>query len=328
MNVPIGKEKLRDMKLTILGCYAATPRTFTNPTSQVLELKNHLFLIDCGEGTQVQLRKHKIKFSKINHIFISHLHGDHCYGLIGLIATFRLLNRTTDLHVYGPKGIKELITLQLKLSNSWTSYPLYFHELTATHSEVIYEDHKVVVKTIPLKHRVYTNGFLFEEKVGDRKLNMAKVLDYEIASCYYQKIKNGDDIMMENGVLVPNQVLTLDPDPPVRYAFCSDTLYYEAIIPIIAHASVLYHESTFIEKDQQYAAPTMHSTAKEAATIAAKAQVKELLLGHYSTRYGNIEVFREEALEMFPRVHLADDGSVFEYKNDILTTVQNPITTS
>ena len=166
------------MKLTILGCYAATPRTFTNPTSQVLEIRNRLFLIDCGEGTQVQLRRNKVKFSKINHIFISHLHGDHFYGLIGLVSTFMLLGRTTDLHIYGPKGIKEIILLQLKLSNSWTNYGLYFHELESTESEVIYEDEKVLVKTIPLQHRVYTNGFLFQEKIGDRKLNMDAVNEY------------------------------------------------------------------------------------------------------------------------------------------------------
>ena len=154
------------MKVKILGCYAATPRTITNPTSQVLEIKSHMFLVDCGEGTQVQLRKNKIKFSKINQVFISHLHGDHFFGLIGLISTFSLLGRTTDLHIYGPKGIKEIILLQLRLSNSWTNYNLFFHELESEESEVIYEDEKVLVKTIPLKHRIYTNGFLFQEKIG------------------------------------------------------------------------------------------------------------------------------------------------------------------
>ena len=152
------------MKLTILGCYAATPRTITNPTSQVLEIKNQMFLIDCGEGTQVQLRKHKIKFDRINRVFISHLHGDHFYGLVGLISTFMLLNRTNDLHVYGPKGIKEIILLQLRASGSFTGYNLYFHELESQNSEVVFEDDNVIVTTIPLKHRVYTNGYLFKEK--------------------------------------------------------------------------------------------------------------------------------------------------------------------
>ena len=168
------------MKINILGCYAATPRTITNPTAQVLEIKKHLFLIDCGEGTQVQLRKNKIKFSKIEHIFISHLHGDHFYGLIGLISTFTLLNRLNDLHVYGPQGIKEIILLQLKYSKSYTGYNLYFHELENDQSEVVFEDDKVKVTTIPLNHRVYTNGFLFKEKNTLRKINIDAVLNIEI----------------------------------------------------------------------------------------------------------------------------------------------------
>ena len=301
------------MKLTILGCYAATPRTLTNPTSQVLEIKNHLFLIDCGEGTQVQLRKNKIKFSKINHVFISHLHGDHCYGLIGLVSTFMLLGRTTDLHIHGPKGIKELITTQLKLSGSWAVYNLYFHELESTESETVYEDGKVIVKTIPLQHRIYTNGYLFQEKTGDRKLNIDAVLSYNIDICYYQKIKNGKDIPMEDGTVIPNEQLTFDPLPPKSYAFCSDTKYNEAIVPIIKDVDVLYHESTFLVSEAALAQKTMHSTSVEAATIAKKAGVNHLILGHYSTRYASIEVFKDEAESVFPNVLLADDGKEFEF---------------
>ncbi len=301
------------MKLTILGCYAATPRTITNPTSQVLEIRNRMFLIDCGEGTQVQLRKHKIKFSKINHVFISHLHGDHVYGLIGLVSTFMLLNRVNDLHIYGPKGIKEIITLQLRLSNSWTSYGLYFHELESTTSEVIYEDEKVIVKTIPLKHRVYTNGFLFEEKIGDRKLNIDAVQQYEIDTCYYQNIKNGKDITLDDGRVIENQLLTFDPIAPKSYAFCSDTAYDERIIPNIENADILYHEATFLDTEQHLSEKTMHSTAKEAASIAQKANVGQLILGHYSTRYESIQKFKEEAETIFPNVLLADDGVSFEF---------------
>ena len=300
------------MKLTILGCYAATPRTITNPTSQLLEIKNRMFLIDCGEGTQVQLRKNKIKFSKINQVFISHLHGDHFYGLIGLISTFSLLGRTTDLHIYGPKGIKEIILLQLRLSNSWTNYGLYFHELESEESETIFEDEKVMVTTIPLKHRVYTNGFLFQEKVGERKLNMDAVLNYEIESCYYQKIKNGKDIALEDGRTIPNSELTFDPIEPKSYAFCSDTVYHEAILPIIENVDVLYHESTFLESEESLAQKTLHSTAKEAARIALKANVKQLILGHYSTRYESISLFKEEAATIFSEVALAEDGKTFE----------------
>ena len=300
------------MKLTILGCYAATPRTITNPTSQLLEIKNRMFLIDCGEGTQVQLRKNKIKFSKINQVFISHLHGDHFFGLIGLISTFSLLGRTTDLHIYGPKGIKEIILLQLRLSNSWTNYGLYFHELESEESETIFEDEKVMVTTIPLKHRVYTNGFLFQEKVGERKLNMDAVLNYEIESCYYQKIKNGKDIALEDGRTIPNSELTFDPIEPKSYAFCSDTVYHEAILPIIENVDVLYHESTFLESEESLAQKTLHSTAKEAARIALKANVKQLILGHYSTRYESISLFKEEAATIFSEVALAEDGKTFE----------------
>jgi ribonuclease Z len=301
------------MNLTILGCYAATPRTFTNPTSQVLEIRNRLFLIDCAEGTQVQLRKNKIKFSKINHIFISHLHGDHFYGLIGLVSTFMLLNRTQDLHIYGPKGIKEVITLQLRLANSWTTYGLFFHELESLESEVVFEDDKVIVKTIPLKHRIYTNGFLFQEKVGDRKLNLDAVQNYEIDTCYYQKIKNGKDITLDDGRTINNEELTFDPIPTKSYAFCSDTVYNESIINVIKNVDVLYHESTFLDSEEALAGKTMHSTAKEAAKIALKSNVKQLILGHYSTRYENIELFKEEAETIFPNVLLADDGKVFDF---------------
>ena len=301
------------MNLTILGCYAATPRTFTNPTSQVLEIRNRLFLIDCGEGTQVQLRKNKIKFSKINHVFISHLHGDHFFGLIGLISTFALLGRTTDLHIYGPKGIKEIINLQLRLSNSWTKYDLFFHELESKESEVIFEDDKVIVKTIPLKHRVYTNGFLFQEKIRERKLNLDAVQNYEIEKCYYQNIKNGKDITLDDGRVIENHKLTFDPVLPLSYAFCSDTVYNEAIIPIINGVDILYHESTFLDSEEELAGKTMHSTAKEAATIALKANVKQLILGHYSTRYESIELFKEQAETIFPNVLLAEDGKSFEF---------------
>lgn len=300
------------MKLTILGCYAATPRTFTNPTSQVLEIRNRIFLIDCGEGTQVQLRKNKIKFSKINHVFISHLHGDHVYGLIGLVSTFMLFNRTSDLHIYGPKGTKEMITLQLRLSNSWTNYGLFFHELESTESEVIFEDEKVIVKTIPLKHRIYTNGYLFQEKTGEKQLNADAVKHYQIESCYFQNIKNGKDITLDDGTFIENNKLTFEPVPPKSYAFCSDTIYDESIIENIKEVDLLYHESTFLESESALAEKTMHSTAKQAAAIAFKANVKQLILGHYSTRYESVELFRQEAQTIFPNVLLANDGESFE----------------
>ncbi len=301
------------MKITILGCYSATPRTITNPTSQVVELSNQMFLVDCGEGTQVQIRRKKIKFSRIQRVFISHLHGDHFFGLIGLISTFSLLNRQDELHIYGPKGIKDVILLQIKLSQSYTSYPLYFHELESTESELIFENEKVEVYTIPLKHRVYTNGYLFKEKNKKRKLNIAAVEEYGIDIAYYQKIKNGGDIILENGEVISNEKLTLPSDEPQSYAFCSDTQYLESIVPIIKNVDVLYHESTFLEQDQSKTVHTMHSTAKEAATIALKANAKYLILGHYSTRYKDLQPFKDEAETIFPSVFLAEDGKEFNF---------------
>lgn len=301
------------MKVTILGCYAATPRTFTNPTSQVLEINNELLLIDCGEGTQVELRRNKVKFSKIKHIFISHLHGDHFYGLVGLISTFRLLNRENDLHIYGPKGIKEIITLQLKLANSWTNYSLYFHELESNEPQVILDNRKIRVETIPLKHRIYTNGFLFKEKPGDRKLLMSEVLKHNIDVAYYRGIKKGKDAVLEDGTVITNKSLTSDPDPPKSYAFCSDTKYNPEMVEQISGTTVLYHESTFLEEHAYLANPTKHSTAREAAAIAKAANVSHLILGHYSTRYKDLSIFQKEAEEIFSPVYLGDDGKEFAF---------------
>ena len=301
------------MRLTVLGCYAATPRTLTNPTSQVLEINNQVVLIDCGEGTQVELRRHKIKFSRINHIFISHLHGDHFFGLPGFISTMRLLGREKALHVYGPKGIKEAITLLLKLGDSWTNYPLLFHELTSKEQELIFEDEKISVTTIPLDHRVYTNGYLFREKLGKRKLNVTAAEKYGIDKAYYNNIKNGKNITLDNGTIVSNSELTFDPPEPKSYAFCSDTVYDESLAEKIKNVDVLYHESTFLETETDLAVKTKHATAKQAAMVAKKANVKTLVLGHYSTRYKSIALFKEEASTIFPNVVLADDGKTFDF---------------
>lgn len=301
------------MKLSILGCYSATPKINTHPTSQVLEINNHIFLIDCSEGTQVRLRRQKIKFSRIKHVFISHLHGDHFFGLIGLVSTFSLLNRKTELHIHGPKGIKEIICLQLKLSKSWTGYPLCFHELSSKKPQLIFEDEKVSVETIPLDHRVYANGFLFKEKPGDRKLLLEKVLNYGIDKAYYRSIKKGKDAVLEDGTVVPNSELTAPPDPAKSYAFCSDTAYKPEIVPQLQNTTVLYHESTFLESHRHLCQKTKHSTAKEAAEIARQSGVKKLILGHYSTRYDNLNLFTEEAKSIFDSVELAEDGKQFEF---------------
>jgi ribonuclease Z len=304
------------LKLTILGCHSATPRSFAHPTSQYLEINNNAFLIDCGEGTQSQLRKYKLKFSKIKNIFISHLHGDHFFGLIGLISTFSLLNRQTELHIYGPKGIKEIIDLQFKLSKSGVSFPLHFHELVSKESELIYEDSKVSVYTVPLSHRIYTNGFLFKEKPKERKLNMEVISKFqEIEICDYQNLKNGKDFIRSNGEIIRNDELTFPPPPVLKYAFCSDTNYFEDIIPTIKKVDLLYHESTFLEDKKELAKKTKHSTALQAATIAKKGKVKKLILGHYSSRYKDINLFLQEAKSIFDNVELSETGKVFSIVN-------------
>lgn len=304
------------LKLTILGCHSATPRTFAHPTSQFLEINNRFFLIDCGEGTQSQLRKYKVKFSKIKHIFISHLHGDHFYGLIGLISTFSLLNRQTELHIFAPKGAEKIIKLQLKLSKSWIHFPLHFHELKSKKSELIFEDENVEVHTIPLKHRIYTNGFLFQEKLAERKLNIAAILKHkEIEVCDYQNLKNGKDFIKNNDDIIPNQELTYNPPSILKYAYCSDTTYFEDIIPIIKGVDLLYHESTFLEDKLELAAKTKHATASQAAIIAKKAQVKKLILGHYSSRYKDLDLFLKEAKLNFKNVELSIEGKEFLIEN-------------
>lgn len=299
------------MELTILGCYSATPTVNTHPTAQVLEIRGHQFLIDCGEGTQVQMRKCGVKFNRIRHVFISHLHGDHFFGLPGLITTFLLTGRDVDLHIYGPKGIKEAVLLLLKLGKAYTNFPLYFHELDQKTPQLVFEDEKVSVETIPLNHRVYTNGFLFKEKPKDRKLNVDAARAANIDLVYYNKIKRGFNVENRDGKLIPNAEITFDPPKPKSYAFCSDTLYHPEIVPQIAQTDVLYHESTFLEAHEHLCEKTKHSTAKQAASIAKQAEAGTLILGHYSKRYGNLNLFKEEAEEIFPNVLLAEDEKKF-----------------
>ena len=300
------------MQLQILGCHSASPQPDANPTSQVLTIRNHQFLIDCGEGTQVRMRRNKIKFSRIKHIFISHLHGDHFYGLIGFISTQCLLKRETEMHIYGPKGIKQIILLQLKLGNTYTSYPLYFHELSADDSQLIYEDDQVQVSTIPLIHRIYTNGYLFQEKTGERKLNIDVAQQYPIDPVYYKSIKQGKDIKLDDGRIIDNKTLTFPPDPPLSYAFCSDTAFKPDIIPQISGVDLLYHESTFLEDNEDLCDITKHSTAKQAGIIAQKAKAGKLILGHFSSRYKNLKRFEDEAQEVFDNSEIAESGKVFE----------------
>lgn len=301
------------LKLTILGFNSAIPKKKSAPTAQLLEIENRHFLIDCGEGTQVQLRKAKAKFSKINHIFISHLHGDHVFGLIGLISTLQLLGKETPLHIFGPKGIKDFIMNQLRHTQSNCSFDLNFSELESNESEKIFEDNRVEVYTIPLNHRIYTNGYLFKEKVNPRKLNIKAVNNQpEIEVCDYQNLKNGRDFQCRNGEIIPNELLTFPPEKPHSYAFCSDTRFKPDIIPIIQDVDLLYHEATFLEDLKDMANYTGHSTAREAATIAREANVGKLILGHFSNRYKDLNIMLEEALPVFENTVIPKQLEVFE----------------
>ena len=291
--------------LTILGFNSAIPTVNTSPTAQLLEMEERCFLIDCGEGTQVQLRKAKARFSKINHIFISHLHGDHCFGLPGLIASFRLLGRDIPLHVYGPKGIKKMLETIFTITETHRGFEIVYHELDKDYSEKIYEDNRVEVYTIPLDHRIYCNGYLFKEKQKDRHLNMQEISKYkEIETCDYHHLKAGKDFELSDGYVLKNEILTTDPAAPVSYAFCSDTRYLESVVPIIKNVTVLYHESTFLHDLKEMADYTGHTTALEAARIARKAEVEKLILGHFSNRYGDLTVFTDEARTVFPNTFL------------------------
>ncbi|MBH1959450.1 MAG: ribonuclease Z [Flavobacteriia bacterium] len=291
--------------LTILGFNSAIPTVNSSPTAQFLEMEERAFLIDCGEGTQVQLRKAKARFSKINHIFISHLHGDHCFGLPGLIASFRLLGRETPLHIYAPKGIKEMLETIFRITETHKGFELIYHELESKKSVRIFEDNRLEVFTIPLNHRIYCNGYLFREKPKERHLNMQEISKYpEIETCDYHNLKLGKDFLLSDGYLLKNEVLTTEPTKSVSYAFCSDTRYLESILPIIENVDVLYHEATFLHELKEMADYTGHTTALEAARIARKANVGKLILGHFSNRYHDLNVFTDEAREVFANTFL------------------------
>ncbi|WP_103327295.1 ribonuclease Z [Bacteroidetes bacterium endosymbiont of Geopemphigus sp.] len=290
---------MKHAQVTVLGAHSAFPAKNSYPTAQALQMKGHLFLIDCGEGTQRQLRKARIRFSSINRIFISHLHGDHFFGLIGLISTYQLMGREAPLSIYSPRGLKKIIELQLVYACYSSSYPIEFIELNSLTSEKIWEDDTISVQTIPLKHRIYTNGFLFKEKPNPRRLNVREIKKYpEITYKQYVALKNGEDLL-SNNQKIENTHLTLDPPEPLSYAFCSDTSYHRGIVEEIQGVNLLYHESTYLDSEAERAAITGHSTAKQAAMIAKEAQVKKLLLGHYSQRFPDIKKFEREAQKIF-----------------------------
>lgn len=286
-------------ELVVLGAASATPTSNSYTTSQLLKMREHYFLIDCGEGTQKQLRRSKTKFSRINNIFISHLHGDHFFGLVGLLSSFHLLGRTTPLTIYGPPKLKEIVLTQFRAAGTYTSYPISFKITQHKVPQVILETDAYTVVSFPLKHRIATTGFKFEEKLMKRGLNKARADELGIPVCDYHGIKNGKDWKSEEGTVISNKEITYDPPPPLSYAFASDTVYVPQTAQYVAGVNLLYHESTFCEDRVDRAKQTMHSTAKEAARVAKEANVQYLLLGHYSARYKNLNQFEIEAKEIF-----------------------------
>lgn len=296
---------MEKFELNILGCGSALPTMRHQATSQVVNVREKLFMIDCGEGTQVQLRRSRLKFSRLNHIFISHLHGDHCFGLIGLISTFGMLERTADLHIYSHPDLVNLLQAQIDYFCKGMSYEVKFHPFDPKAQTVIYDDRSVSVETIPLRHRMPTCGFLFREKPTPNHIRRDMIDFYHIPLWMINRIKEGEDFVTEEGKTIPNQWLTTPSDPPRTYAYCSDTAYYPSIIDQIQGADLLFHEATFASSDQARAKQTYHSTAQQAAQIARDAQVKRLLIGHFSARYEDENQLLQEAKEVFPATTLA-----------------------
>lgn len=296
--------------ITILGCGSAMPSTLHHPPSQLIDLNDKLFMIDCGEGTQLQMRKFKTRMGKLHALFISHLHGDHIFGLPGLISTLSLLGRTDDLHIYSHRELDFMLKPLLIYMGSHLSFRIHLHPMNPSQREVIYENKTIRIISFPLKHRIDTNGFLFEEKERPRHMIREMIDFYRIPLRQIAAIKAGADFVTEEGTAIPNNILTTPAAPPRKYAYCSDTAYAPEIIPYIEGANLLYHEATFAESELSRATETYHSTARQAAEMAAAARVKKLVIGHFSSRYNELETLLQEASEIFPQTELADEGKI------------------
>jgi len=301
------------IELTILGNSSATPTLNRFPSAQFLNFLDHHFLIDCGEGTQVQLRRYKIKKSKISHIFISHVHGDHILGLPGLIFSMNLNNRVDQLHIYGPQSLFDLLNLFIKSSDTHLRFNIIEHVTDHSKTTVIFEDMLVKITSFPLYHRIPTTGFKFEEQARLRKLNIDVCERLHIPFTYYNDLKRGKDFVSNDGkTIIENHKLTVDAGEPMSYAYCSDTVFDERVIEQVRDVEVLYHESTFMHDKIQRAQETMHTTAKQAGIVAQKAKVKKLLIGHFSSRYEDLtELLREAQLE-FANTQIAEEGKTFK----------------
>jgi ribonuclease Z len=300
-------------KLTILGCNSAVPTVERHPTAQLLNANERFFLIDCGEGTQVRLKEFQLNFQRINHIFISHLHGDHYFGLIGLISSMHLLGRNKDLHIYAHQELKSIIDLQLSAANTELNYPLFFHPISETNEQVLYEDEKISISNIILNHTIKCSGFIFKEKKSPRKIINVRIEEYNIPFDKYNGIKKGADWISDTGEIIKNNEITVENTPVHSYAFCTDTAYNEALIDKIRGFDLLYHEATFKKDLADRAKETGHSTTYEAATMAKKSAVKNLLIGHFSQRYKILDELLIEAKDTFRNTLLAESGLELDF---------------
>ena len=316
---------MEKFELHILGCGSALPTTRHFATSQVVNLREKLFMIDCGEGAQMQLRRSRLKFSRLNHIFISHLHGDHCFGLLGLISTFGLLGRTADLHIHSPKGLEELFAPLLSFFCKTLAYKVFFHEFETKEPTLIYDDRSVAVTTIPLRHRIPCCGFLFEEKQRPNHIIRDMVDFYKVPVYELNRIKNGADFVTPEGEVIPNHRLTRPSAPARKYAYCSDTIYRPEIVEQIKGIDLLFHEATFAQTEQVRARETHHTTAAQAAQLALNAEVKQLVIGHFSARYEDESVLLNEAAAIFPQTVLARENMCITINNYTDTRDYDPL---
>ncbi|MDB5250985.1 MAG: ribonuclease [Flaviaesturariibacter sp.] len=298
------------LSVTILGNNSAVPAFNRHPTSQVVTHDGTNYLVDCGEGTQIQMIKYKVRRGRISHIFISHLHGDHYYGLVGLINSFNLLSHSQPLHVYGPAPLQAIIEMQLKVADTLTCYDLHFH--TLTEAGVLVDNDKIRISCFRTNHRIECYGFVFEEKEGKRKLQIEKVRKLHIPMTFYSSLQAGLDYITPKGKVIPNDSVTAAAERGKKYAFCADTKYDESIIPHIYGADMIYHETTYLDNMREKAELRFHSTTRQAAEIARKAMVRKLLIGHFSSKYAVLDPFQEEAREVFSNTELAIEGNTYE----------------
>ena len=294
------------LSLTILGNNSAVPAFGRNPTAQLLQSQEESYLIDCGEGTQMQMMKYKIRRSKISRIFISHLHGDHYFGLIGLLTSMSLLGRTQDIHLHAPAELEDILNIQLKVADTNLSYKMHFHPIRS--EGIIADDKRLSVECFKVQHRIQCWGFLFRQKKNPRKIDPVRAKIYEIPAAFYDQLQQGSDYITKKGTIVPNEEVTFATSPPKSYAYCADTVYDERLINKIKGVDLLYHETTYLKNLPERAASRFHSTTVQAATIAEKAVVKKLLIGHFSSKYEFLDEFLNETVEVFKESELALEG--------------------